>query len=85
MTTAEVIKAIGIPRDKLYYLEQKGFINPKKILVGERESRDYSGGDVEKIGLIWKYVREGFRYRVAYQKAIEVLGNSNYTQSPSRI
>lgn len=73
MTTAEVIKSIRIPRDRLYYLEQKGFINPKKILVGEREARDYSEEDIEKIILIWKYVQEGFRYRVAYQKALESL------------
>ena len=73
MTTAEIIKSIRIPRDKLYYLEQKGFVNPKKILVGEREARDYSEDDVEKIALIWKYVQERFRYRVAYQKALESL------------
>ena len=75
MNTADVIRTVQIPRDKLYYLEQKGFINPKKNLVGERETRDYSEEDIEKIVLIWKYVQEGFRYRVAYQKAIEGLRN----------
>ena len=31
MQTSDILKKINIPRHKLYYLEQKGYIKPKKI------------------------------------------------------
>ena len=77
MTTEELLKEIPIPRNKLYYLENKGYINPKKTLVGEKEFRDYTPEDAEKIELIWKYLQKGFRYRVAYEKTLSDLHAKN--------
>jgi len=74
--TTEVLKEIDIPRQRLYYLEQKGYIKPRKTLRGEKEFRKYSDKDVRKIEIIWKYLKSGFRYRVAYEKAMEELKNS---------
>ena len=73
MTTSELLRRIPIPRHKLYYLEQKGYISPKKNQVGEKEFRDYSERDAEKVRLIWRFVQEGFRYRVAHEKALESI------------
>ena len=73
MTTEELLKEISIPRHKLYYLETKGYIKPKKTLVGEKEFRDYAPEDAKKIKLIWKYLQKGFRYRVAYEKTLAEL------------
>ena len=73
MTTEELRGEIPIPLNKLYYLEQKGYINPKKRLVGEKEFRDYTTDDAEKIRTIWKYLQRGFRYRVAHEKALAEL------------
>ncbi|OGQ59638.1 MAG: hypothetical protein A3J24_05810 [Deltaproteobacteria bacterium RIFCSPLOWO2_02_FULL_53_8] len=66
---------IDIPRQKLYYLEQKGFIKPSKTVIGEKEFREYSEDDVKKVEYIWKYLKKGFKYKVAYQKAIEEMEN----------
>ncbi|MBI4456239.1 MAG: MerR family transcriptional regulator [Acidobacteria bacterium] len=74
--TAEVLQMIDIPRSKLYYLEQKGYISPRKKVIGEKAYRFYSAHDVEKIGLIWTHLRRGLRYRVAYQMATEELRDS---------
>jgi len=42
MQTSDVLKKINIPRHKLYYLEQKGYINPKKNNQGRfRDERIY--------------------------------------------
>jgi hypothetical protein len=41
-TTSEVVSEVGIPRQKLYYLERK-------------------------------YLKQGFRYRAAYERALEEL------------
>ena len=75
--TAEVLQMIDIPRSKLYYLEQKGYVSPRKKVIGEKAYRFYSVQDVEKIGLIWVHLKRGLRYRVAYQMATEKLVNAH--------
>lgn len=74
MKTSELLKKIDIPRHKLYYLEQKGYITPNRFPMGDLEAREFSQEDFEKIKLIWKYLRQGFKHKVAYKKAIEEMG-----------
>ncbi|MBZ0221139.1 MAG: hypothetical protein QY316_00165 [Thermodesulfobacteriota bacterium] len=73
--TPELLSKIDIPRQKLYYLEQKGFIKPRKILIGDKEFREYSEEDAKKVEFIWKYLKKGFKYKIAYEKAMEELQN----------
>ena len=73
--TPELLAKIDIPRQKLYYLEQKGFIKPQKTVIGEKEFREYSEEDVKKVEFIWKYLKKGFKYKIAYEKAMEELAN----------
>jgi len=75
ISTQDLLSRIDIPRQKLYYLEQKGFIAPKKRQIGEKEFREYSEADLVKVEFIWKYLKKGFKYRVAYEKAMEELQN----------
>lgn len=84
MQTLEVLKKIDIPRHKLYYLEQKGYINPKKITRGDLEMREYTEEDFRKIQVIWKFLKQGFKHKVAYQKAMENL-NKSYAGTLSKI
>lgn len=72
-TTTQVVAEVGIPRQRLYYLEQKAFVKPEKEQRGEKVFRFYSEVEVEKVRLIWKYLKQGFRYRAAYEKAIAEL------------
>jgi DNA-binding transcriptional MerR regulator len=72
-TTSEVVSEVGIPRQKLYYLEQKAFVKPETERRGEKTFRFYPDGEVEKVRAIWKYLRQGFRYRAAYERALEEL------------
>jgi DNA-binding transcriptional MerR regulator len=72
-TTSEVVNEVGIPRQKLYYLEQKAFVKPETEQRGEKTFRFYSNREVEKVRAIWKYLRQGFRYRAAYERALEDL------------
>jgi len=73
MKTAEILGQIDIPRHKLYYLEQKGYIHPRRIPMGDLEVREYSSEDVQKVRLIWKYLKKGFKHKVAHAKAIEEI------------
>jgi hypothetical protein len=41
--------------------------------MGDLESREYSEEDILKIKLIWKYLKRGFKHKMAYQKAIEEM------------
>lgn len=73
MKTSDILQSIDIPRHKLYYLEQKGYVMPKRVPMGDLEAREYTDEDVVKIKLIWKYLRKGFKHKIAYQKALEEL------------
>ena len=75
MKTSEVLQRIDIPRHKLYYLEQKGYVTPKRIPMGDLEAREYSAQDVAKVRLIWKYLKKGFKHKAAYRKALEELNS----------
>lgn len=70
MKTSQILEQVGIPRHKLYYLEQKGYIAPERIPMGDLEAREYSEIDVKKVRLIWKYLKKGFKHKAAYQKAM---------------
>jgi len=73
MKTSEIIIKLEIPRHKLYYLEQKGYIHPKRIPMGDLEAREYSKEDFELVRVIWKYLQRGYKHRMAYQMASEEL------------
>jgi DNA-binding transcriptional MerR regulator len=73
MKTSEIISKLDIPRHKLYYLEQKGYINPKRIPMGDLEAREYSKQDFERVRVIWKYLRRGYKHKMAFQMASEEL------------
>ena len=78
MRTSDILKKLSIPRHKLYYLEQKGYIKPKRIPMGELEAREYSEEDFRMLELIWKYLQSGFKHRIAYQKALEDLQSPKF-------
>ena len=59
MDTGEIVKNIGISHQKLYYLEQKDYIGPKKISITGGEFSNYSEEEVKKIKLIWKHLKQG--------------------------
>jgi DNA-binding transcriptional MerR regulator len=73
MQTSDILEKIDIPRHKLYYLEQKGYTHPRKVPRGELEVREYTEEDFRKIQLIWKYLKQGFKHKIAYEKAMEDL------------
>ena len=73
MKTSEIISRLDIPRHKLYYLEQKGYVRPKRIPMGDLEAREFSKQDFERVKVIWKYLRRGFKHKAAYQMAIEEM------------
>ena len=73
MRTSDILRKLSIPRHKLYYLEQKGYVKPKRIPMGELETREYSEEEFKKLELIWKYLQSGFKHKIAYQKAMEEL------------
>jgi len=73
MKTSEVLEKVNIPRHKLYYLEQKGYVAPKRIPMGDLEAREYTEEDLIKIRVIWKYLQKGYKHKVAYANAMAEL------------
>jgi DNA-binding transcriptional MerR regulator len=74
LKTNDLLKHVDIPRHKLYYLEQKGYVTPTRIPMGDLEAREYSDADVALVAAIWKYLKKGFKHRTAHQKALDELG-----------
>lgn len=77
MKTSEILRKIDIPRHKLYYLEQKGYISPSRIPMGDLEAREYSEEDIERIRLVWKYLKKGFKHKIAFQMAMKEINRSD--------
>jgi DNA-binding transcriptional MerR regulator len=75
--TSELLQRVDIPRHKLYYLEQKGYVTPTRIPMGDLEAREYSDADVKLVAAIWKYLKKGFKHRVAHQKALDEIGHAS--------
>jgi DNA-binding transcriptional MerR regulator len=73
MKTSQILEKTGIPRHKLYYLEQKGYIKPRRVQAGDHEIREYRKRDLEMIELLWKYLKMGFKHKVAHSKAQEEM------------
>lgn len=73
MKTNELLQKVDIPRHKLYYLEQKGYVVPRRIPMGDLEAREFSEADVRLVAAIWKYLKQGFKHKVAHQKALDEL------------
>lgn len=73
MKTSQILEKTGIPRHKLYYLEQKGYIKPRRVPAGDLEAREYTKKDLDMVERIWKYLQMGFKHKIAYQKANEEI------------
>ncbi|MEE9613786.1 MAG: MerR family transcriptional regulator [Thermodesulfobacteriota bacterium] len=81
MKTSQILDKVGIPRHKLYYLEQKGYIKPKRIASGDLETREYTKKDLRMVELLWKYLTAGFKHKTAYEKAREDIKASTKRNS----
>ena len=73
MRITELAKHLGTTEHQIRYLERKGYIEPNWILLESRRVRQYPDSEVLKTELIVKYLSQGFRYDIAYQKAKDEL------------
>ena len=64
-------RVTGAKPDQIRYLESKGFITAQKLPLRHRVVKDYAESDVEKVHLMANLLREGFRYEVAYIRALK--------------
>jgi len=79
MYITELAKDTGASVDQIRYIEKKGFVESTWMKLRKRKVRFYSEEEATKVRLIVKYLDQGFRYDVAYEKAIEEI------QSPQLI
>ena len=75
MRITEVSQLTGLSPDQIRYLEQKGYIQPDMVVIKSRKVREYSPEDVSLLQLISDYLSLGYRYEVAYAKALEDRAN----------
>ena len=75
MRIVELARETGASVDELRYMERKGFINPVRAKLKQREVRMYEDGDMRKVQLLMKYRRQGFTWDAALKKALRELEN----------
>ena len=75
MYITELAKDAGTSVDQIRYLEKKGFVESTWMKLRKRNVRFYSEEEAMKVRLIIKYLDQGFRYNVAYEKAAEETQN----------
>ena len=73
MHITELARRTGGTIDQIRYLERKGYIEPSWVQLKNRHVRDYPESEVKKVEIVVKYLHQGFRYDVAYQKAMEEI------------
>ena len=67
----ELSRDTGATVDQIRYLEKKGYIQAKWENLNTRRVRCYPESEVAIVKLIMKYFNLGYRYDVAYQKAVQ--------------
>ncbi len=75
MHIVELARATGASLDELRYMERKGFVNPSRVRMKQREVRQYQDTDMRKVQLVIKYRRQGFTWDTAFAKALRELEN----------
>ncbi len=78
MYITELSKESGASLDQIRYLEKKGFVISTWVKLRKRKVRFYSEGETTKVRLIIKYFDQGFRYDIAYEKAIEEIKSTQF-------
>ena len=75
MRITELARLTGATTDQIRYLERKRYIHPSWVNLNKRRVRNYNDGDAHKVVTIIKYLYQGFRYDIAYRKAMEEMQN----------
>ena len=78
MRITELAKHFGVTTDQIRYLERKGYIESTWTQLDKRKIRYYPKHQIAKIATLIKYIDQGFRYDIAYQKTIEEMQNPRF-------
>lgn len=78
MRITELAKRFSVTTDQIRYLERKGYIESTWTQLDKRRIRYYPEREINKLELLIKYIDQGFRYDMAYQKAIEEMQNPRF-------
>jgi len=65
----ELARQTGASVDEIHYLEKKGILRSNKVKLKQRVVRQFDAEGTRTLELIIKYRRQGFTWKVAYEKA----------------
>ncbi len=65
----EVSKQTQVSQRQLRFWEEQSYIQPERVVCGDRAYRQYSSGDIRLIGTIKQYLDEGYQLKAAVEKA----------------
>lgn len=75
MRITELAKRLRVTTDQIRYLERKGYVESIWTQLDKRRIRYYPEREINKLELLIKYLDQGFRYDIAYQKTVEEMQN----------
>jgi len=65
----ELARKTGESVDEIHYLEKKGILKSKKVKLKQRVVRQFDEEGTRTLEIIIKYRRQGFTWKVAYEKS----------------
>ena len=83
MRITELAKRFSVTTDQIRYLERKGYIESTWTQLDKRRIRYYPEREINKLEFLIKYLDQGFRYDIAYQKTIEEIQNPRFMEDLS--
>ena len=77
----EVVEKTGVTHKQLRYWEEKGYIPaPERIVCGDRAYRRYTNEHIKLLGMIKRFIDQGFRLEGAVrmaQRELKTGGDDN--------
>ena len=73
MRITELAKRFRVTTDQIRYLERKGYVESTWTQLDKRRIRYYPEREINKLELLIKYLDQGFRHDIAYQKMVEEM------------
>jgi DNA-binding transcriptional MerR regulator len=61
---------LGMTKEHVYYLEQRGYLRPIKQRHGKIQRNLYTTKDLQLVRAIWRYRQAGLPPREAYDRAL---------------
>ena len=74
----------GMTKEHVYYLEQRGYLQPIKQRHGKIERNLYTTEQLQLVAAVWRHRQAGMRPREAYRRALREQARGQLSMWPEQ-